>query len=56
MKDDPKLKVIYPKKYKNLNDCCTFAAVGQNGQYCNYQGQNNVKIRVSVDCSVHTKN
>ena len=55
MKDDPKLKVIYPKKYKNLNDCCTFAAVGQNGQYCNYQGQNNVKIRVSVHYSVHTK-
>ena len=56
MEDDPKLKVVHPKKYKKINDCCTFAAVGQNGQYCNYQGQNNVKIRVSVRCSVHTKN
>ena len=56
MKDDPKLKVIYPKKYNNLNECYIFAAVGQNGQYYNYQGQNNVKIRISVHCSVHTKN
>ena len=51
-------QVIYPKYYKNSNESCTFTVVGQirpSGQ-CKKCWQNNYKIRVSVHCSVLTKN